>query len=247
MKDILQTHFEKVYCLNLDTRPDKWELCKQEFKKYGILDLVERFPAVTIHNHRGKLTSQGCTSSHLEIIKKCKRDNISNVLVLEDDIEFLNYGLDFHNKQNKEVPTCCEEILALGLNQLQNIKWDIFYLGYNIKMPEFCKKKILASNIFQSTCQLTTHSIVYNNSVYDTLLNVYENLENKAHLRPSERRIIIDTMLAFYLSHEICSVNIFPMIAGQRTNLMSDITHKVATNKWVRKNVIYNWMEYINK
>ena len=226
MKDILQTHFEKVYCLNLDTRPDKWELCKQEFKKYNILHLVERFPALAVYNSHGKTTTQGCTLSHLEIIKKCKQDNISNVLILEDDIEFLNYGLDFKVKQNKKIQCSCEEILALGLNQLQNINWDIFYLGYNIKMPEFCKKNILSSNLFQSTCQLTTHAIAYNNSVYDIILNIFENSKNKVHLKLSQRHIVLDTLLAFYLSHKICSVNLFPMIAGQRTNIMSDITHK---------------------
>lgn len=35
--DILK-YFDKVYCVNMDKRPDRWEQAKKEFKKLGIED-----------------------------------------------------------------------------------------------------------------------------------------------------------------------------------------------------------------
>ena len=47
------------------------------------LNDVERFSAV--EHERG---IAGCTLSHYEIIKKCKKDGCKNVLIFEDDVEF---------------------------------------------------------------------------------------------------------------------------------------------------------------
>ena len=35
-------YFDKIFCINLDSRPDRWELAQSEFDKVGILDRVER-------------------------------------------------------------------------------------------------------------------------------------------------------------------------------------------------------------
>ena len=39
--------FDKIYCINLEERTDRWEECLSEFKKYGI-ENVERIKAVKI-------------------------------------------------------------------------------------------------------------------------------------------------------------------------------------------------------
>ena len=230
MKDILKTHFEKIYCINLDSRPDKWELAQKEFKKYGIDSIIERFPGYV---RRSQPCLQGCTLSHVNLLKKCKEDKLYNVLVLEDDIEFLTYSLDYKNKKKIEVESNPTEILHNGLTQLQQFDWDIFYLGYNVKMKNYCYKEILSDNLFKATTQLTTHSIAYNNSVYDVITS---DLEKKY--------CGIDNYLGFYLSHKINSINLYPMIGGQRENLVSDIGHQSRPNKWVRTNALYNYMEY---
>ena len=74
----LLDNFDKVYCINLDSRKDRWKECVIEFNKIGILDEVERFSAVK--HERG---IAGCTLSHYEIIKKCKKDGCKNVLIFE--------------------------------------------------------------------------------------------------------------------------------------------------------------------
>ena len=63
--DILK-YFDKVYCINMDKRPDRWEQAQIEFKKLGIENDVIRWSGV--ENEDGNL---GCTLSHLSIIKHC--------------------------------------------------------------------------------------------------------------------------------------------------------------------------------
>ena len=55
----MKKYFDKIYCINLDSRPDRWKECLEEFKKIGIDDIVERFPAA-------ELTPgiAGCTKSN---------------------------------------------------------------------------------------------------------------------------------------------------------------------------------------
>lgn len=68
--------FEKVYCINLDKRTDRWEECQQEFAK--IPWKVERFPGV----------DGGFNYSQLNCIKAASEFESS--LILEDDVEFLD-------------------------------------------------------------------------------------------------------------------------------------------------------------
>jgi len=254
MRDLLQTTFEKIYCMNLDSRPDKWALCEEEFKKYNILDIVERFPAIAVYNSVGMTTAHGCAKSHLSIIENAKKDKLDNVLILEDDLYFLDYCIDYKDKNKKEIiKSDPREILALGLPEANKIDWDFFYLGYNIKLPQFCNKKILSDNLFQSTLQLTTHAYAIRHTAYDYVLDDWHTLATKPCLKSSDRKVGIDAYYAFYLSHKIKAINLFPMVVGQREYVKSDITHRQTPKPrasaysgfaWVKQNATENWMEY---
>tara|TARA_R110002051_G_scaffold325707_1_gene430352 strand:+ start:5588 stop:6367 length:780 start_codon:yes stop_codon:yes gene_type:complete len=254
MRDILQTTFEKIYCINLDSRPDKWAVVQKEFEKWGILDIVERFPAIAVYNSAGLTTASGCAQSHLQIIRDAKKDKLDNVLILEDDVEFINFCIDYKNKKpRKIIQSDPREILALGLSEVKKIEWDFLYLGYNVKLPQFCNKKILSDHLFQSTLQLTTHAYAIRNTAYDHVLDDWDNLATKSGLKFSDRRVGIDAYYAFYLSHKIKFINLFPMVVGQREDIRSDIQHshipKPRTSSykgfaWVKQNATENWMEY---
>ena len=67
-------YFDKIYVINLDRRPDRYEAFQREMSKYGI-ENVERFSAIdgtTIMTNNMKLLlgELGVLESHLEIIKK---------------------------------------------------------------------------------------------------------------------------------------------------------------------------------
>ncbi|MEI6710981.1 MAG: glycosyltransferase family 25 protein [bacterium] len=104
MKDFF-SHFEAIYCINLDRRTDRWEVAQKEFKKAGILDRVIRFSAF----ETPKKGAAGCLLSHRTIVQIAKERGWENVLVFEDDIEFID--IDF--------PVNFLELPA---------KWNLFYL-----------------------------------------------------------------------------------------------------------------------
>jgi GR25 family glycosyltransferase involved in LPS biosynthesis len=117
-------YFDKIYCINLNQRPERWENCLAEFKKHNIK--VERFSAIdgtkVEHYDNINIGAAGCFMSHLSIFKEMVKNNWSRVLILEDDVVFAK---DF----SKRIP-----------NILNNLppSFDVVYLGasYVIKGKE---------------------------------------------------------------------------------------------------------------
>ena len=96
------------YCLyiNLKNREDRKELVEKECKKIGVNSM--RFNAVKMINGR-----IGCSMSHLKCLQIAKNNNWDHVMILEDDIEFLNPDL-FINQINKFL--------------VNEKNWDVLYL-----------------------------------------------------------------------------------------------------------------------
>jgi GR25 family glycosyltransferase involved in LPS biosynthesis len=94
----------KRICLNLNSRPDRWEQSQEEFKRVGI-EGVERFAAI---EHENKFLSFNL--SQKAILESINEDT----WVFEDDVKFINTNLK-------------EEIFKHVPND-----WDILYLGANV-------------------------------------------------------------------------------------------------------------------
>jgi hypothetical protein len=113
----LNKYFDKTYVINLDRRKDRYESFEKEMSKYAIKN-IERFSAIdgnNLTNNTNLLPGEvGILLSHLEIIRKCKSDNLKNVLILEDDVYF------------------SDEILKLEeyISSVPN-DWDFIYFGGN--------------------------------------------------------------------------------------------------------------------
>jgi glycosyl transferase, family 25 len=76
--------YDRIVCLNLRERQDRYEHMKQEFQKIGIVDCVE-----FLINNRSPLGGvYGCFESHWKAIKQAYDDNIAHLLVFEDDVLF---------------------------------------------------------------------------------------------------------------------------------------------------------------
>ncbi len=105
--------FEKIYCINLDHRTDRWQQCCDIFNEYGITDKVERFSAVQ-YKHKDQSYSKamgqlGCSASHFEITKNALERKLENYLVLEDDFCFLDDDTTFHENMYMKYLDCTEE------------------------------------------------------------------------------------------------------------------------------------------
>jgi len=163
----LVNFFDHIYCINLDSRPDRWRYVNRHFSKYGLKGKVERFSAIDVRKdlelqkHEKLLQENfsllamcGCMLSHRMIIEDAKSKKFKNILVFEDDIRILE-----------------NNILGLkkSLNELDKQEWDIFYLGATYLFP-FAKKGENLVTVLNGA--YATHAISYNNTVYDKILEL---------------------------------------------------------------------------
>jgi len=227
MKEILQQTFDKIYCINLDTRPERWDYCKKEFAKYNMVELVERYPAVSFK--KDKLAIKGITTSHINVIKLAKQNNYKNVLIFEDDVQFITYKYikettgpyepreHYHrNDDNRgllRVPSDPSDILNKALVQLKKHEWDILFLGAQLNLPRrFINYKRIDNNLFKCNSQTRCHAYAVNNSAYDFILKNDSTLDF----------IIFDRLVRDFLSYKLTCLNVFPIVCTQNQSFPSD-------------------------
>jgi GR25 family glycosyltransferase involved in LPS biosynthesis len=101
----------KIVYINLERRQDRRQEIEQEIQTYGLSG--ERFNA--IQKQPGIV---GCGLSHLNVLQKAQEAGWENVLILEDDFQFL-------------VP---KETLNQQLQAFWDlaIPWDVLMLSYNL-------------------------------------------------------------------------------------------------------------------
>lgn len=87
MKSI--SDIKHAFYINLEKRPDRKQHVEEQIKLVGIN--AARFNAIEMHN--GAI---GCSMSHLKILETAKENNWDHVLIIEDDILFLNPSLFIH-------------------------------------------------------------------------------------------------------------------------------------------------------
>ena len=114
----LKNYFDKIYCINLDRREDRWDETLVELNKWGLSDYISRYSAVdgnTLNNdttiNNGEL---GILNTHINIISEAKENDYKNILILEDDIEF-----------TEEIKNL-DEYMSLVPSD-----WDMIYFGGN--------------------------------------------------------------------------------------------------------------------
>jgi len=198
-------YFDEIYCINLDERTDRWEHAQKEFEKAGIKDRVIRFSA--IRDNDGRV---GIIKSNLGIIKLAKKKGLKNVLVFEDDVEFI-----VDNPQ---------DVLAKALEEV-NLDWTLFYLGANThnKLIKIKPNLILLKNAF------AVHSMAYSEKAYDTFIKRYEGLS-----RISSHNDILDVYLAQHFQEKYICLMVNPMMTTQM-NSYSDIEKRVVNYDFIEE------------
>ena len=112
-------YIDKIYYINLDRRTDRKELFEKQIEKYELpMNKIVRFSA--IEDNYGAI---GCSKSHLEILKLIQKNKFKNVLIFEDDFEFLVSKEEFYNNLNK------------FFNNYKD-NFDFCYLQYNLLETE---------------------------------------------------------------------------------------------------------------
>lgn len=160
--NVLNEYFDKIYCVNLDRRPDKWQESQREFDKWEI-ENVERFSAydgkdLDSSGFRIKPSELGLILSNIDIIRECIEIGTERLLILEDDCYFTD-----------------------GINNLENLlsqipeDWDFFYFGGNhnahkgVKAPER-----ISDSVVRVHHTFSTHAVAINGRFLKTMLSKIE-------------------------------------------------------------------------
>ncbi len=171
------------FCINLEERKDRWNSFLIQKDNYPFLSNTERFNA--IKHARG---AEGCKLSYLTLFDHCIQNNINEVLILEDDVLFLND---------------VENTLQLAINQLPE-NWDLLYLGLNTHK----KLDRYSDNLFKVKSSFATHAILYNNRN-----NVMNYIIEKKDSCP-----VIDVFYSNEIQPKFQCFTVYPIIATQNNS-----------------------------
>lgn len=147
------TDIKHAFYINLASRPDRKQHVESQLDIIGIK--AERFNAIKLPN--GAL---GCSMSHLKCLETAKQQGWSHLLIVEDDIKFLE-------------PKLFKNHLNLFLSKHKS--WDVVLIGGN-NIPPY--KKIDDTCVKVSSCQTTTGYLV-NGHYFETLIeNIRTGIKN---------------------------------------------------------------------
>lgn len=139
----------KIIYINLERRKDRLNEINEQLTNFVLEG--ERFNAIL--NSNGII---GCGYSHLEVLKLAKEKGYKNVLILEDDFEFIITKEEFE-----------EQFRLLFEN---NIEFDVCMLSYNLLESETSKYGPFLKRVLSAQ---TASGYLVNNSYFDTLINLY--------------------------------------------------------------------------
>jgi GR25 family glycosyltransferase involved in LPS biosynthesis len=154
----LNKFFDKIYCINLDRRVDRWEECKKLFNKYNLK--VERFSAIDGSKNNFGLgypynSELAGAISHTKVIEKGKNSNLKNILIFEDDVELID---NFNNLFSKYIINLPND-------------WDGLLFGGN--HAEGYQQ--ISENFIKVNASYSLHAYAINKKFYDNVINYMNN------------------------------------------------------------------------
>jgi glycosyl transferase family 25 len=187
------------FYINLLSRPDRKKHVEEQLEKIGIK--AERFNAIKLKNG-----AVGCSMSHLKCLEIARTNNWDHVLIVEDDILFLNPALFIHK---------LNEFLSNHKN------FDVLLFAGN-NMPPYVT--IDNSCVKVTKCQTTTAYLVKSH-YYDTLINNYKEGIKKLINEPLKHTIYAIDKYWFRLQEKDKWYLVIPLSVTQREDY-SDIEKK---------------------
>lgn len=191
---------KNVFYINLLERPDRKIHVEMQLKSIG-LNNFHRFNAIKLLN--GAI---GCSMSHLKCLQIAKEQKLPHVLIVEDDIQFLDVEL-FINQSN---------------GFFKNNVWDVLLFAGN-NMPPYIKTDKYCVRVSQ--CQTTTGYLVLSH-YYDKLINNIKIGIINLMKEPNNHRFFAIDKYWFSLQKEDLWYLIVPLSVIQREDY-SDIEKKI--------------------
>ena len=181
----LNNYFDKIYCINLDRRKDRWIEATNEFNKINCK--VGRFSAIDgkklkIIDTEKKINNSeiGCFMSHYQILKKIVNSEGDKFLILEDDIVFNNNFNDNFFLYEKQLPDDWDMVYMSGNNTKPMIKItdNVYKTNGTLALHSYFIKKKTAIDLIKLISESD-----YNTPI-DTLFIKYQQIANVYVFRP---------------------------------------------------------------
>lgn len=175
---ILTDYFDKTFCINLDSRPDRWEAVQKEFDKHSLN--VERVSGIEGAKMNLDFPSEikegaiGCALSQLFCMKYAKQLGLHTFLLLEDDIEFDENMNELFNQYITEVPP----------------NWDMLYLGGQHFHGMNLEK--ISEHVYKCEYTLSTHSVAFSSKVFDRFIDTLIDITKPCDVHYAESHKEID-------------------------------------------------------
>lgn len=206
-----------AYYINLEHRIDRLQQVELEMQTMGIN--AQRFNAIV--NKNGAI---GCTMSHLRLLDNAIKNNYPHLLILEDDIQFLQPDL-FKQNFNRFL-------------ELHENNWDVIIISGNnvppyIPIDETCIKV--------TQCQTTTGYLVNGHYLQTLRDNMKEGLE-KLIKNPQSHFFYAVDKYWFHLQQLDNWFLIIPMTVVQREGY-SDIEKRVTNYKNIMVDIDKAWLK----
>ena len=145
-------NIDHIFYINIDYRTDRKELFENDMRNMGLMDKVERFNAF-----RTEYGATGCGLSHIAVLKLAKERGYKNVLICEDDFQFLVDKKTFE----KELDTFFKTI----------DKFDVCMFSYSLKRHQEVPNNDQLYKVLEAN---TTSGYLINAHYIDVLLKLYE-------------------------------------------------------------------------
>lgn len=182
-----QSYFQKTFVINLAKRTDRKQRMQEIFEEYDIEG--EIFEAVDTPK-----SPIGLVETTKAIFEYCLNNGCDNILVFEDDCEFV------------EPPEIFHITMEACVNDLKNTNWGIFYLGLQHPRPF---RNWQTKNLLQVNMAYSTHALAYSKRFMEFFVDF-------AVAQPLDNWIVEK-----FQHYGICYAS-YPLLATQKAN-WSDI------------------------
>ena len=149
----IENNIDHIFYINLEKRLDRKIHIEKQLQYFNLNPISERYEAICTP-HSGII---GCSFSHLNVLKLARERGYKNVLILEDDFEFIVSKQEF------------EYAIAEFFNS--NISYDVLMISYIIQKSEEVPKFPFIKKIIDGQ---TAAGYIVSCDYYDTLIQLYE-------------------------------------------------------------------------
>jgi len=202
--------FPRGYIVNLEERKDRRSEIEKEFINLGIAledTNINFFKAVRPDNAAGfpNIGARGCFLSHLNILRDALNDNLSRILIMEDDLAISQKLIEYQDEL---------------ISALDNSDWDIIYFGHFLNFPDESQHLTPYTDGVRST-----HFYAVNGKTIPLLVEFLETVLGREPGDPAGGPMHVDGAISTFRAQNptIKTLLVNPSVGGQRSS-KSDIS-----------------------